>query len=52
MVEECVCVHKNSAIISNSSFALFLRVDDSKGEIEKYMEAIGIPPQNQLRSVT
>lgn len=25
-----VCAHKNSAIISNASFALFLRVDDFK----------------------
>lgn len=39
---------KNSAVMSNSSFALFLRV----GDVEKYMENIGIPPQNQLTSVT
>lgn len=48
---------KNSAVMSNSSFALFLRVDDIGhfqvlGDVEKYMENIGIPPQNQLTSVT
>lgn len=43
--------------MSNFFFTLFLRVANVRhfyvfGEIEKYMENTGIPPPNQLKSVT
>lgn len=52
-----VCDQKIIPLISNFFFALFLRVANVRhfyvfGEIEKCMENTGIPPPNQLKSVT